>query len=156
MQLEIVCVGKIKEPGMQAVCREYEKRIGRYHKLRVIELADAAVSDERPDSIEKAKAKEAARILPYLDKGYNIALCLTGKQPDSVAFSAQMAGYQRLGQKVRFIIGGSYGLDETVIAACREKLCISKLTFPHNLARLVLLEQVYRAAKIANNETYHK
>ena len=95
-------------------------------------------------------------LLPHLQKGFSIALCVEGEAPDSLALARQLQGYERLGQPVNFVIGGSWGLDPRVIAASKARLSLSKLTMPRNLARLVLLEQLYRASKIAAGETYHK
>ena len=156
MQITLLCVGKLKEPSLRALCAEYEKRLSRYHRLTVVEVADEPLPDDRPATVERALSREAARLTPHLQKGAAVALTIDGTAPDSLGFAAQMRGYETLGRPVVFVIGGSCGLHASVLAQCVDRLSLSRLTFPHNLARLLLLEQLYRAAKINAGETYHK
>lgn len=156
MQINLLCVGKLKERFYRDACAEYQKRMSRYHRLTVTELPDEKPLSGSPDAIQRVMAKEGDRLLPHLQKGFSIALCVEGEAPDSLALARQLQGYERLGQPVNFVIGGSWGLDPRVIAASKARLSLSNLTLPHNLARLVLLEQLYRASKIAAGETYHR
>ena len=156
MQVNIICVGKLKEKFYRDACAEYEKRLSRYHKLKIIELNDEKPVDDSPEDIRKVLQKEGDKILPHLQRGYSIAMCISAPMPDSVKLAAQMRSYETLGTAVNFVIGGSWGLDERVIAACKGRLSLSPLTLPHNLARLVLLEQIYRSARINAGESYHK
>ncbi|MDL2225969.1 23S rRNA (pseudouridine(1915)-N(3))-methyltransferase RlmH [Eubacteriales bacterium OttesenSCG-928-M02] len=156
MQITLLCVGKLKETFYRDACAEYEKRLSRYHKLTILEVADAPVKDDSPASIARALEKEAERLIPHMKKGYAVALALDGAMPDTPGLLQKMEGYARLGQPLLFIIGGSHGLDQRVLAMAKERLSLSPLTFPHNLARLVLLEQLYRTAKMDAGETYHK
>ena len=156
MQISLLCVGKLKDTFYREACGEYEKRLSRYHKLSITEVPDEGTQDDRPISIQKALEKEAARLLPHLEKGYPVALTIDGNAGDSHAFARRMAGYQHLGQPLVLIIGGSHGLHESVLARCKERISLSPLTFPHNLVRLIVLEQLYRAAKIDAGEPYHK
>lgn len=159
MQIRILCVGKLKEKALSALCAEYEKRLGRYVKIEIIEVADEPAPENLSAAMrEKVKAAEGARLLQKSRAGaVNIALCLDGAQPDSLALAKQLQDKENSGTGcVQYFIGGSLGLSGEVIGACREKLCLSNLTLPHNLARLVLLEQLYRCYKINRGETYHK
>ena len=152
LKIRLICVGRIKEKFYtQAVC-EYAKRLSRYCKLEIVELAD----EKTPDLI--IKAKEGDRILEaILERSYVIALAIEGRMQDSVELSKQLEdlgvdGYAQ----VTFIIGGSLGLDRRVLDRADYKLSFSRMTFPHQLMRVILLEQIYRAFKIMNKEPYHK
>lgn len=159
MQIRVLCVGKLKEKALSALCGEYEKRLSRYVKVEIVEVADEPAPEKLSAAMrEKVKAAEGARLLQKSRPGaVNIALCLDGEQPDSPALARRLRDRENSGVGcVQYFIGGSLGLSCEVIGACREKLCLSNLTFPHNLARLVLLEQLYRGYKINRGETYHK
>lgn len=144
--IKILCVGKIKEDYLESLISDYKKRINKYIKLEIIELKD--------DSDYK---KEIDGILKNIKSSdYNIALDLKGKEYDSIDFAHKIRDILPYNSNITFIIGGSNGLTDEVRKVCNEMISFSPLTFPHGLFRGILLEQIYRACKINNNETYHK
>ena len=153
--ISIVAVGKIKEKSLSQLIEEYKKRIGAYSKIEIIE-----VSDEPNDRLsdEKVKEIEGQRIIKQLKKdSYVILLSLKGKQMDSIKFSREIDKINTYNSShITFVIGGSVGVSEQVEQRADLLLKLSEMTFPHNIARLLILEQIYRAYKILNNETYHK
>ena len=153
--ISIVAVGKIKEKSLSQLIEEYKKRIGAYSKIEIIE-----VSDEPNDRLsdEKVKEIEGQRIIKQLKKdSYVILLSLKGKQMDSIKFSREIEKITTYNSShITFVIGGSVGVSEQVEQRADLLLKLSEMTFPHNIARLLILEQIYRAYKILNNETYHK
>lgn len=150
--IKIICVGKIKEKFYQEAIREYQKRLSKYTKLEIIEVADYGSTTP---SINRQKEKEL--IMKHIrDKDYVITLEIEGKQYDSVTFSNHLDQTVMLHSNIVFVIGGSDGLDLEVKRRRNESLSFSKFTFPHQLFRIILLEQIYRAFKIKNNESYHK
>ena len=159
MRITCITVGKIKEKYFTMAIEEYAKRLSRYCKLGIIELADEKTPDNASALMEEQiKQKEGERILKAIkDDAYVIALAIEGKQLDSVELSEKLS---RLGvdgnSHITFIIGGSLGLSKEVLARADYKLSFSKMTFPHQLMRVVLLEQIYRAYRIQNGEPYHK
>lgn len=143
--IRIICVGKLKENYMVNMVEDYLKRINKYHKIEVIEL---------PDSNQK---EENERILKKLNnKNYKVALALNGQKMDSISFAKFIHEHLMFDANIDFIIGGSDGLNDTVLREVDFLLSFSDLTFPHGLFRGLLLEQIYRGFKIINNETYHK
>ena len=150
--INIVAVGKIKEKALTSLIEEYVKRISGYSKILITEVADEA--NDRSD----VKEIEGQRILKQIkDDAYVILLDLQGKEIDSVQFSKLIQDINTYhASNITFVIGGSLGVSEQVRKRADYRLKISEMTFPHNLARLIILEQIYRAYKIANNETYHK
>lgn len=158
LHINIICVGKIKENFFREAITEYSKRLSRFCNLTITELADEKIPDNASSKIEQdIKEKEGNNILSHIKKdSYVIALDLKGLEPDSVALSQKITKLSITNSNITFIIGGSLGLSEKVLSSCNEKLCFSKMTFPHQLIRIFLLEQLYRTFKIANNETYHK
>lgn len=135
------------------------KRLSRYGRVEEIELADEPEPNDESDALcRQVMDKEGAKLLGRLKPGdYVIALCIGGKQWDSVDFADHLAKLPQKGyQRIVFMIGGSLGLGEAVISRADEEMSLSKMTFPHQLARVLLLEQVYRAAKISAGERYHK
>ena len=152
--ISIVAVGKIKEKSLSQLIEEYKKRIGAYSKIEIIE-----VSDEPNDRLsdEKVKEIEGQRIIKQLKKdSYVILLSLKGKQMDSIKFSREIEKINTYNSShITFVIGGSVGVSEQVEQRADLLLKLSEMTFPHNIARLLILEQIYRAYKILNNETYH-
>ena len=144
MQIRILCVGKLKEKSLKALCEEYQKRLGRYTSLEIVEVPDEPAPESLSAAMqEKVKQAEGARLLQKSRPGYKIALCLEGKQWDSPGLAEKIRQLENRGTGcVQFYIGGSLGLSDEVIRACDEGLSLSKLTFPHNLARLLLLEQI--------------
>lgn len=158
MNIRIICVGKLKEPFWKQACLEYEKRLARYCTLEVVEVADESTPETLSEKQRQAALKrEGDRILRALKPGKTIAMDLQGRQMDSMDFSKRVASYEQSGvPTLHFVIGGSLGLSDEVYQAADERISFSKLTFPHNLFRVLLLEQLYRAQKILRNEPYHK
>ena len=154
MRIAVVAVGKLKEPFWRAAADEYLKRLGAYATVRVVEVADRdSGADER-----RALAEEGADVLRALPEGAHvIALDLGGKQLSSEGFSARLDALGVSGRSsVAFVIGGSVGLAPEVLSRADERLSLGPMTLPHNLARVVLLEQIYRAFRISRGEPYHK
>lgn len=150
--IKIICVGKIKEKFYKEALEEYQKRLSKYTKLNIIEVEDINLDNE-----ELIKQKESEQILKHIDKkDYIITLEIEGKQLSSIELSKKIEELETLNPNIIFIIGGSYGLDNKIKNISNYKLSFSKLTFPHQLFRVILLEQIYRAYKIKNNESYHK
>lgn len=159
MKIRILCVGKIKEKFMREALGEYSKRLSRYIKLEIAEVAD----EKTPDSASKKEElqirdKEGERLLKLIrQEDYVIALAIDGKMYDSVTFSQKLDRFGMLGRgSVVFVIGGSLGLAEQVLERADESISFSKMTFPHQLMRVILLEQIYRGYRILRNEPYHK
>ena len=149
--IRIICVGKIKEKYFADAIKEYQKRLSKYTKLEIVELPDF---DADINTILK---KESELILKQIkDKSYIITLEIDGNELSSVELSKKMDNIFNTNSDITFIIGGSYGLSEEVKKISNYKLSFSKMTFPHQLFRIILLEQIYRSYKILNNETYHK
>lgn len=144
--INIICVGKIKEKYLQDLINDYQKRINKYHKINIIELKDS-----------NDITLETKEILKYINKkDYNIALSILGKNYDSIGLAHHIDEIFITNSTINFIIGGSNGLETSVIDMCNEEISFSKFTFPHGLFRGILLEQIYRSFKINNNEKYHK
>lgn len=159
MKITILTVGKIKEKFYRDAVGEYEKRLSRYCKLDIVEVADEK-TPERASEAEKQKIleKEGERILSGIrDNTYVIVLAIKGKMLDSVELSQKIRNLTVSGvSDITFIIGGSLGLSDAVIRRGDFLLSFSPMTFPHQLMRVILLEQVYRSYRIANKEPYHK
>ena len=158
MNIKIYAIGKIKD-FYKAGVDEYLKRISGYSKIEVIELKDESISDKPSDlEIKKAIDNEGKRVLSLLKNNeFLIGLDLNKKEMDSVEFSKLlMEKLESNGSNISFVIGGSYGLSDELKKRVNTSISISKFTLPHQLARLVLVEQIFRAFKIINNETYHK
>ena len=158
MNAAIVCVGKMKEKYWRDAAAEYEKRLTRFLRLETIELPDLPEPVNSSPAIEaQIRQKEGEAILARLrPEDTVVALCIDGRRLDSVELSAQLARFADAGRRVVFVIGGSLGLSPAVVARASMKLSFSPMTFPHQLARIMLLEQVYRACKIGAGERYHK
>lgn len=159
MKITIISVGKIKEAFYRDAIAEYSKRVSAYCKLEIKEAADEKTPDNASAEQEKQiKDREGERILKLTDeKGYCIALAIDGKKYDSVAFAKHMEQLTVSGKShIQFVIGGSLGLSDKVLARADEKLSFSDMTFPHQLMRVILLEQIYRGFRINNHEPYHK
>lgn len=147
--IRIICVGKIKEKFYKDAVEEYLKRISKYTKLEIIEVEDEATGD--------ILLKEKNKIERYINsKDYIITLEIEGNMLTSLELSQKLQNIYLNYSNITFIIGGSYGLHEDIKKLSNYKLSFSKQTFPHQLFRVMLLEQIYRTYKIANNETYHK
>ena len=152
-------VGKIKEKFYRDAVAEYEKRLSRYCRFEVIEVADEKTPDHASENMELLiKEKEAERMEKYLKEGaYVIALAIEGKQLDSVELSQKIDTLGTSGiSHIIFVIGGSLGLAERILKRADYKLSFSKMTFPHQLMRVILSEQIYRSYRIINHEPYHK
>lgn len=143
--IRIICVGKIKETFYKEAIEEYLKRLQKYHKIIIDEIIDSDIKTEGKFILEKIKEKD-----------YVITLEITGKEMNSLEFSEYLNKTFIINSNITFIIGGSDGLDNKVKERANYKISFSKLTFPHQLFRVILLEQIYRSFKIVNNETYHK
>lgn len=159
MNINIIAVGKIKEDFLKKACMEFEKRLSRFCKLNIIEIPDEPMSDRPSDSErEQVLKKEGSRILSALkNTDVLISLCIEGKQLSSEEFAETLSSACIDGaSSFTFVIGGSLGLLEEIKEKSRLKLSFSKMTFPHQLMRVILLEQIYRAFKINRNESYHK
>lgn len=156
MKINIVAVGNLKEKYLVEACKEYLKRINRYHTINVIEVEEERLPKNYSDAdISKALVKEGQRIERHLC-GYVVILDLKGKQMDSVEFSKTIDAVSQISDTITFVIGGSYGMSDEVKSKAKLSLCFSKMTFPHQLFRVMLLEQIYRATAISNNVLYHK
>lgn len=159
MKITCVVVGKIKEKYFTDAIKEYSKRLGRYCKLEIVELADEKTPDGASEAEELAiREKEGERILKTLkDDAYVIALAIEGKMLDSVELSRKIESLGISGTShIAFVIGGSLGLAPAVMKRADYALSFSRMTFPHQLMRVVLLEQLYRSYRIMKNEPYHK
>lgn len=155
MNIKIITVGKLKEKYLKQGIAEYAKRLGSYCKMEIIEVNDEKAPENLSDKeMELVKEKEGERILAKIsDQSYVFALAINGKQYDSVEFAKKI---ERLGvtgkSDITFVIGGSLGLSEQVLKRANEQISFGKLTFPHQLMRLVLLEQVHRALRVNKGE----
>lgn len=156
MKISLICVGKIREDFIAQGIEEFKKRLTPYVSLEIIEVQAFQIKNLADEL--KARQTEAQKILSLIGKDdYTIALAIQGKELSSEGLAQKFSTLSQSGiNKINLIIGGATGLDETVLAKADFKLSFSKLTFPHQLMRLILLEQIYRAFKIINKEPYHK
>ena len=149
--IKILCVGKIKEQYLKDAIDEYMKRLSKYTKIDIIELPDMNYDIKKTLEIEKNN------ILNHIkDTDYNILLDIHGKELTSIEFSNTIDKIRNNYSNINFIIGGSYGVHDDIKNIVNDKISFSKLTIPHQLFRVILLEQIYRSFKILNNEEYHK
>lgn len=156
MKINIVVVGDLKEKYLVEACKEYLKRISRFHNIEVITVAEEKLPKTLNEAdVSRALVKEGAKIEKYL-KGTIVVLDVQGEQIDSVKFSKVIEQSAINSDTMTFVIGGSYGLCETIKAKANIRLSFSKMTFPHQLFRVMLLEQIYRASTITYNILYHK
>lgn len=158
LSINIICVGKIKENYLKDAINEYSKRLSKYCNLQITELSDEKLPAKiNSRTIMEVKNKECNKVLDSIKKdSYVIALDLTGKQVSSEDFSDKLENIAlNYNSHITFIIGGTLGLNENVLSVCNEKMSFSKMTFPHQLIRVFLLEQIFRAFKISKGETYH-
>ena len=159
MKMTIITVGKIKEKYLKDAIAEYTKRLSKYCKLEIVEVADEKTPDNASEVVEEQiRSKEAERILKYVkDDAYVVTLEINGKQltSEELADKVEKLGVQGTSHII-FIIGGSIGLGKEVLAKSNYALSFSKMTFPHQLMRVILLEQIYRSYRIINGEPYHK
>ena len=149
--IKIICIEKIKEKYLKEAVLEYQKRISKYTKLELIELPDYDFD------VKKTLSKEKDNILKVIKPNdYNILLDLDGQSFTSLEFASKLLNLREKYPNINFIIGGSFGVDTDIKEKCQERISFSKLTFPHQLFRVIFLEQIYRSFKIINNEEYHK
>ena len=159
MKISVISVGKIKEKYLRDAVAEYVKRLSRYCRLEMIEVADEKTPDQAGEAAEEAiRAKEGERLLKYIREDmYVITLEISGKMLTSEEFAEKIETLGIQGKSsIAFVIGGSIGLGKEVLKRSDLALSFSKMTFPHQLMRVILLEQVYRAYRIINGEPYHK
>lgn len=158
LNINIICVGKIKEKFLKDAINEYSKRLSRYCKLTFTELSDEKIPDKLNSNLSnEIKLKECYNIINHIKKdSYIIALDLNGKEFTSEEFSKKLEDLSMENSHLTFIIGGSLGLTKELLDMCNLKICFSKMTFPHQLIRVFLLEQIFRAFKIQKGETYHR
>lgn len=154
-KISIICVGSLKEKYLKDAESEYLKRLKRYYDVEIICLQEAIEDNVSQALIEQKKNKEGLEILKKV-KGYTIALCIDAKMYDSVALAKKIDATLDEFSQITFIIGGSNGLSDEVQKCANEKISFSPLTFPHQLMRIILLEQIYRAGTIIEGKTYHK
>ncbi|GKW46133.1 23S rRNA (pseudouridine(1915)-N(3))-methyltransferase RlmH [Planococcus sp. NCCP-2050] len=159
MNISIISVGKLKEKYLKSGIEEYTKRLGSYAKVNEVEVADEKAPEQLSEAdMEIVKKKEGERILAKIaPDAYVIALAIDGKMKTSEQLAKDIESLMTYGRsKIVFVIGGSLGLHEEVLKRADEKLSFSKMTFPHQLMKLILVEQVYRAFRIMKGEPYHK
>ncbi len=159
MRITLLTVGKIKEKYLRDGIAEYAKRLSRYCRLEIVEVADEKTPDGASEAEElQIKAAEGDRLMKQIrDSDYVIALAIDGKMLDSVELSQKIESLGVQGHSsIVFVIGGSLGLSDAVLKRADYKLSFSRMTFPHQLMRMILLEQIYRAYRIMNGEPYHK
>ena len=143
--IKILCVGKIKEQYLTDLITDYQKRISKYHKIEIVEVKDEGINKEAISLLKNIKSND-----------FVIALCIEGKNYNSLDFAKFLDDTFQVNSNITFVIGGSDGLSKEIKERADLKLSFSNMTFPHGLFRGILLEQIYRAFKINNNETYHK
>lgn len=159
MEIKIITVGKLKEKYLKLGIEEYTKRLKRYTKVTLIEVPDEKAPETLSEKeIEQVKEKEGERILSHIqDKDYVFALAILGKNYDSVGFAKQIQQLQVHGKStLTFVIGGSLGSSDSVMKRANEAISFGAFTYPHQLMKLILVEQIYRSFRINNNEPYHK
>ena len=159
MKITVITVGKIKEKYLEDAIAEYSKRLSRYCKLEIIQVADEKIPDRASEVVEtQIKDKEGERILSHIkDTAYVVALAIEGKMISSEELAELIDGLGVRGEShIQFVIGGSLGLSKKVLERADYKLSFSRMTFPHQLMRVVLLEQIYRSYRIMNHQPYHK
>lgn len=159
MKITVAAVGKIKEKFYEDAIAEYSKRLSRYCKLEIVQVPDEKTPDNASEVVElQIKEKEGGRLLARIpDSAYVIALAIEGTMLDSEALAGKINTLGVTGtSQIVFVIGGSLGLSEEVLARADYKLSFSKMTFPHQLMRVILLEQIYRSYRIISGQPYHK
>lgn len=159
MKITILAVGKVKESFYRQAIEEFQKRLRRYCKLEMIEVADEKTPDSASEAEEiQIREREGQRLLKHIrEDAWVCALAIDGKMMDSVELSEKIEGLGILGgSHIQFVIGGSLGLCDAVLKRADFKLSFSKMTFPHQLMRVILLEQIYRSYRIMKKEPYHK
>lgn len=158
IKVKLIAMGRLKEKYLTAACDEYTKRLSGYCNFEICELEPVKLPDKPSESeIQRALAKEAELISGKIPSGSRVfALCIEGKQLSSEGFAEKLRTASDMGQSIVFIIGSSYGLSEKIKSAADFRLSVSEMTFPHQLFRVMLLEQIYRGFKINEGSAYHK
>lgn len=158
LTINIICTGKIKENYLKDGVLEYSKRLSKYCNLEIIELQDEKVPDKLNQTLEETiKQKECKNAIAHIKKdSYVMCLDLKGKEISSEEFSKKIENISLTNSTITFIIGGTLGLNREILNMANESICFSKMTFPHQLIRVFLLEQIFRAFKISKGETYHR
>ncbi len=160
MKIRIITIGKIKTNNLKEMINDYLNKISHFNKIEYINLEEKNFKDETSENIKKIKEFEADKIMKYMSDSYNVSLCIEGIEYDSIQFSKKlesiMVESSSSKKNLNFIIGGSYGLDDSIKAKSDLKLSFSKMTFNHQVFQLLLLEQIYRAFSIIKNISYHK
>lgn len=159
LNIQIISIGKLKEKYLKDAVLEYTKRLSRFCKIEILEASEEKVPETlSSQEEEQARKREAEKIRSLLAKNtFTIVLDLQGEQPDSEQLAKKLSLWMLQGKShITFIIGGSIGLDRQLVKEADYNLCLSNMTFPHQLTRVILLEQIYRCFKIINHETYHK
>lgn len=158
VNIKLICVGEIKENFLSDAIKEYLKRLSRYCKINVIEVKDEASPPKASKKEEEqVLVNEGKRVIKQLkDQDYLVLIDLHGKEYDSLSLAANFQKIISQHSSIAFVIGGSLGLSDELRSLSKERWCLSKLTFPHQLTRVIVLEQLYRVFKINNNEIYHK
>lgn len=158
LTINIICTGKIKENYLKEGILEYSKRLSKYCNLEIIELPDEKIPEKLSLTLEETiKQKECKNALAHIKKdSYVICLDLKGKEIPSEEFSKKIDEISLQNSTITFIIGGTLGLNKEILERANESICFSKMTFPHQLIRMFLLEQIFRAFKISKGETYHR
>ena len=157
LHINVICVGKIKESFFRDAILEYSKRLSRFCNLTITELQDEKIPEKASEKIEQEiKEKEGQNIISHIKQdSYVIALDLTGKQYTSEEFSKKITQITNYSSHITFLIGGTLGMTNNLLNCSNESICFSKMTFPHPLIRVFLLEQLFRAFKISRGENYH-
>lgn len=156
-RVNIICIGKLKEKYLREMSAEYEKRLSRYCRLSITELAESYIPENAGGAdVERALEKEYRAMSGTAGDGYRIAMCIEGEQKTSPELAKIMEKGMSGSGTVTFFIGSSHGMSERLKSECDLRLSMSELTFPHQLARCMLLEQIYRSYKIRKKENYHK
>lgn len=155
LKINLICVGSIKESYLLDAVNEYLKRLARFANVKVVEVKENVAKTNYENDVLSALKKDAAEIKKHIS-GYPICLDIGGKMLDSVAFAKHIENLCLTNAEISFIIGASNGLAQEIKNLCKESLSFSKMTFPHQLMRVVFLEQLYRAFTILNNIAYHK
>ena len=158
LKIKIISVGKVKNKDLKKVIEEYEKRLSKYLKLEIIEINDVFVCEKPSQAeIDMVLKKEANEILKKIDsKSYIVSMCIEGKKLKSEDLAVCLSDITHKYSEITFIIGSSHGISDEIKKISNLKLSMSDMTFPHNIAKLMLTEQIYRAFKILSNESYHK
>ncbi|GBU11117.1 ribosomal RNA large subunit methyltransferase H [Erysipelotrichaceae bacterium] len=158
LKIEVLALGNLKEKYWKDAIAEYQKRLKRFCKFEIIELKEESISDmPSHNEIEIALSKEAIQLLKKIQKDdYVVALAIDGEQQTSEGFAKTIGKFEQMGKKIIFIIGSSHGLSQSVYERANIKVSCSKMTFPHQMLRLIFIEQLYRGYKINRNEKYHK